>query len=274
MISIFALIYKSPAYADSLIASLNATTPELLDGTAEFFFLANNATHEVRHHLVKKGYTHYVRVEPIPPPDESPPDIFRGYNERLQLSEQEKSRSDKYDYMVDVYGGWNAGIEHARGDIIVPVNSDHVFADGWLTELRRRWRPSVLLSPVMFEPGRGGNKIRFPRKNGTGAFPLEAGTAPSEFDEDAFRSACRKHPVSPRLTRGGCYMPCMMLKQVVIDHGMFRPGNIRRPRGNYANTGFPADVAFFKKLSKQAGMDHQTCHTSFCYHFQEGEMRG
>lgn len=250
MISIFALIYRSTAYADSLMDSLLATTPELDDGTAEFFFLANNATPKVINHLRRKKYPFRSRTGVIP--KTSPPEIHR---------------CDQYDYIIDVYKGWNAGIENAAGDVIVPVNSDHVFAPGWLTELMKVWTPGKVVSPVMMEP----NEIRFSKKNGTGSLHCEAGRHPKEFDLDLFRSKCQEHSSSQR-TKGGVYMPCMMLKQAVIDMGMFAPGNLVCSKGIFVASGYPADMDLFAKLQK-AGIDHETCWKSFCYHFMEGEMR-
>ncbi|MHC4899970.1 MAG: hypothetical protein ACYTGW_23000, partial [Planctomycetota bacterium] len=112
-----------------------------------------------------------------------------------------------------MYSGSNTVIEHAMGDVIVPVNSDHMFFAGWLTDLARHWTPGKVLSPVTFEP----NKVRFPATNGTGALLGEFGKHPKEFDVDAFKSACEKNAEEGKLTRGGVYMPCMMLKQVVVD---------------------------------------------------------
>lgn len=249
MISIFALIYASTNYADAVFASLKTTTPELASGEAEFFFVANNASGKVKAHLRARDYPHIVHDferEPVPP------DIFR---------------SDKFDYMIDVYRGWNEGILQADGDVILPVNSDHVFFDGWLTELIKVWTPGRALSPVMIEP----NEIRLSKRNGTGSLHGPYGRSPREFDIDAFKSHCEKN-YSHRLTRGGCYMPCMILKQVVLDVGLFRPGNIDLDTGIWKKSGYPADIDMFAKL-KQNGIDHQTCWTSFCYHFMEGELR-
>jgi len=50
-ISISSLIFKSPVYADSVWESVHKFTPELHNGEAEFFFIANDPTYELIEHL-------------------------------------------------------------------------------------------------------------------------------------------------------------------------------------------------------------------------------
>ena len=46
-ISISSLIFKSPVYADSVWESVHKFTPELHNGEAEFFFIANDGIHKL-----------------------------------------------------------------------------------------------------------------------------------------------------------------------------------------------------------------------------------
>jgi len=247
MISIFALIYKSVTFLESVYDSIQETV-NLKE--VEFFFLANNATDEVLDHLNRHGLPHYVRKEPI-----------------MSKAEREAAGVDTaLDYISDVYLGWNEAFRRATGEVAIPVNSDHVFAPGWLDALMGQWRPGLAVSPVMFEP----RVDHFPdRINGTGSIVVDCGSTPRRFDHKAFHSAIRGRCERGKVTAGGVYMPCAIHRQAAIDAGLYPPGNVKRPN---RPVGFPGDQVFFERL-RNVGIEHQTCWTSFCYHFMEGEMK-
>lgn len=245
LISIFSLIYKSTAYADSLWEEIQRIDT---DGQPpfEFFFLANNATDEVLDHLMARKYPHAVRRSP-----------------KLRDIDCRDLGLDQRAYMHDVYSGWNAAIRAATGDILVPVNSDHKFMDGWLAQLYSRWNETVALSPLTIEPG--NDKGFCFSANATPATRKDCGRSPSAFDRAGFEAEARKITTTkmPLLTPGGVYMPVMVSRSAMLRAGMYPCGNPNKTYG---------DRVLFDRL-EMLGIKHLTTWSTACYHFQEGEMR-
>lgn len=244
MISIFSLIYRSPVYADALYESLMATTPELHDGRAEFYFVACCPTGEVLAHLRDKEYRY----------------ILYGSDEMTDEELAERG-FDPPDYLRRVYAAMNDGIRHAK-DVVVIISSDHVFTDGWLTALSEKWTPEMALSSLTIEPGIF--MPAFPASlNGTGAVHHRLGLDPRKIDGAELEDFARSIRES-MLTDGGAHQPVMISKEACVKAGLYPEGN---------PTGTCGDRVFFRTLFDQ-GVRHMTWHESVVYHIGEGEMRG
>lgn len=229
---ITALIYRSLAYADSLMEEMQGLP---------FFFLANNPTAELLDHLGRNGYPFQLRVSPKPSMKDLALLGFQGP-----------------DYIADVYAGWNAAVLAAGDDVdaVVLVNSDHKFAPGWFDELRSSWAPDLAMSCGTIE--RGHEEL--------GSFPgthvANCGAHPRAFDREKFlREAL---PLKSRgMSSGGVYMPTMVSRQALLAAGLY-------PRGNPAPRGY-GDRELFARL-RRSGVRHVTNWKAMCYHFQQGEM--
>lgn len=237
MTSIVALIYASTKWADSLWESICLTTGSLPD--VRFFFVANDPTEEVLAHLKKKNYPHVVQRNP-----------------RLTSEEMKKKRIAEPEYIRRVYQGWNRAIQEGD-DWICLVNSDHVFAPGWMEALIRHRRPNKILSCRTYEP----NPTRF-----RNAMQSKLGRTLESFQVERFFWQARRDTRSG--TRpGGVYMPSLFSRRVALKVGLYPEGNLlvkgRRQFG---------DRIFFSRLARH-GVQHLTVMNSIAYHFQEGEMR-
>jgi hypothetical protein len=233
MTSICSLIYRSTRYADAVWRSAHSHTPELRDGRARFFFVANDATPEVIDHLRREGYAFVENV-----------------NQRIGHDRLLELGFDPPEYIRRVYQGWNRALDESD-ETLVLVNSDCMFSPGWFGNLLRHLTPKTVVSSKLVER-------RHPRH---GVFPLaiehDFGTHPDSFQEQQFvcfadrASIAHTHP-------GGAFMPVAMHKPAF----RYPEGN---PRGDYG------DRVFFSKLAA-AGVQHVTAQDSIVYHFKEGEM--
>jgi hypothetical protein len=251
-ISIFSLIYKSTRYADAVYESVHRHTQELADGSAEFFFVANLATDRVKEHLIEKGYPHFV------------------HDDGIALEEFEAGGFAPPAYMCNVYRGYNFGISKCRGEIVVPVNSDHLFSPNWLTNLLARLDRKTVPASLLVEPGH--------RKYGVfkDAVGKNFGKNPDQFDEKAFLDFVESISEDV-VSQGGAYMPCAFYKDALEAVGGYPNGNLLcPPHDRYIHVRSHrrrvyGDIALFFDL-KQAGFQHVTVRDSIVYHFKEGEL--
>ena len=253
LITISALIYANPRYAWNLWQMLRRTTPELEDGRAEFFFVANDATAEVLWHLQSNGIPHVVQENP-------------------RLSEQELFELGiaRPEYVRRVYQGWNRAIHEARSKILVLLSSDHVMRDGWLDKLYKKWNPNLALSTLTIEPPNSRGKI-FGKHlgRGTGAVLGKHGRTISEFNEVSFNAHAADIECE-KITAGGAHQPTMFSVPALLKAGLYPEGNIHA--GTFEKIKECGDRRLFRLLAKN-GVEHRTYHGTVAYHFQEGEMR-
>lgn len=237
VISISSLIYRSTKYADAVVESLREFTPHLHDHRARFFFVANDAEQKVLDHLKAKNYPHVVQT-----------------NEVLTDEELKELGFTPPEYMRRVYQGYNRAIQESD-DIVVLVNSDHMFSPGWLDSLLDKASPKRIVCSKLVERShpRFG---RFPR-----AFEGNFGSSPDNFDREGFLKFCEKVSEKNTIEYGGAYMPCLFDKSQAVKVGMYPEGN---------NGKDYADKVFFQKMSF-AGVEHITAMGSLVYHFKEGE---
>lgn len=251
VISIAALIYASPAYAEHLWDVLQRTTPELSDGRAEFFFVANDASPEVLQCLGDAAIPHVVQE-----------------NSRLSEAELFERGVGTPEYIRRVYQGWNRAVREALSDCLVLLSSDHVLLEGWLQALYSRWNPSLALSTLTIEPGNLRPIFGERLGRGTGAVRGDHGNTLREFDAGGFERQARSLQ-QERITPGGAHQPTMFSKAAVVAAGLYPEGNLHD--GAFHRIREYGDRRLFRILDEN-GVKHATYHGTVAYHFQEGEM--
>lgn len=237
MISICSLIYRSTRYADAVWNSAHKHTEELRNGSARFFFVANDASQVVISHLSAMKYP-----------------FVDQRNEHLSERALRRAGYVPPEYIRRVYQGWNRAIQESN-ETMVLVNSDCMFSPGWLTALSSWFSPSKAISSKLIE--------REHPKHGRFLMALrgEFGAHPDHFDEAGFLISAerhRKHSTSV----GGAFMPVMLSRTKALEAGMYPEGNTETEYG---------DRAFFARLAR-VGVSHLTANDSIVYHFKEGEM--
>jgi glycosyltransferase involved in cell wall biosynthesis len=257
VISIFSLIYKSTKYIDAVYGSIVRHTPEIQNGTAEFFFVANGATDRVKSHLRERDIPHYI-VD----------------HEVQTLAQVEALGFAAPEYMCRVYKGYNFGLDRCKGDVVVPINSDHLFSPNWLSRLVAHVDDKTLPSSLLVEPGHP--RFRVFHAAVQGAF----GRTPETFQEGAFLDFAASIARPGETKKGGAYMPVAMLKDAVMRVGKYPEGNLAVPpneeyrviakRGRQRYSVAFGDIVLFHKL-RQLGFEHVTALDSIVYHIKEGE---
>lgn len=253
-VSIAALIYKSPLYADFVYDQVHKYTPMIKTGNADFFFVANDASDEVIQHLTKMNYP-FIK------------------HDNIKYSEEElfKQGIAWPEYIHRVYRAWNRCILESKHDYVCLVNSDNAFSPNWLENLLKYANENTAVSSLLIE--RGHEVIgHFPAElNGTGSIVYDCGKTPITYNENMFLNFISQNNANfnGKITTGGVYMPILFNKQKALDIGLYPEGNIA---GNSFNDVIDyGDRVFMRKL-KEIGVDHITSWESISYHFQQGEM--
>lgn len=240
-ISVFSLVYKDIGWLEFVYNQFLKSTD--LDGV-EFYFIANDATDEV---------INYLRDNFIP---------FYQYTPTVAQKQEH--------YINNVYRAYNYGVEKAKADCVVLLNSDMAFSEGWLRALVRANRDKTCVSSRLIEQG----------KLTTGRYGIERnfGNSWNDYDEAAFKNYAKNISIN-ETHEGGLYMPLLVRKKDFLAVGGYPEGNILEGsdpfEGRIAKPGerlISGDVAFIEKL-KKIGVSHITAFDSIVYHFQEGEKR-
>lgn len=239
-VSIACLIYKSTQWLDFVYTQMLRHT-DLHD--KEFFFIANDATQEVKDYL----HDHYI-----------PHYIF----ENTPKHKQEW-------YINNVYRAWNFAAEKARGDYIVFINSDMAFSPGWVEALLDQLCPNNCVASRLVESGK--------MPSGTYGISKNFGRVVNGYREKAFLRYARSI-ATHKVHDGGLFMPLLIRREHFLSVGGYPEGNVV-PESDFfqpriALQGDPlvsGDVVLMNKLQSK-GITHQTVFDSIVYHFQEGEM--
>jgi len=234
-ISICSLIYRSTLFAQSTWDSIHDHTPMLHTGEARFFFVANDATPEIKTFL--KDYPHTVN------------DNTHYTDEELFISGYAKP-----EYISRVYAGWNRAIDESD-EICVLVNSDHIFSDGWLEGLLKYLAEDTFVCSQLVE----WKDPIFPK-----AWLKDFGHRPDQFDHKGFAKYA-KVEAKEEAYAGGSYMPCAFYKSDL----RYPHGNIAGD--SFDEVACYGDEKFVKDL-RSRGIKHITSKESIVYHFKEGEM--
>jgi len=258
-ISIYSLIFQSPAYAEWLYKHLHENTEELQNETATFTFIANNATNEVLEFLEKKKYP-YITCHT---PDITEEELnFMGHAGPV--------------YLHSVYRGYNKAIQHAKTEVICTVDSDMYHAPGWLTNLIKNVSPKVVVTGTVVEPRRAGNIFRNP-STGIQVLEYNFGFGLKDFDAEGFKRYALN--ISAASTQNLIsYHPILFYKDIVLEVGGYPEGNVIY--GQYPGAQFLrihkgqkveyADVYFTRQL-RIAGVSCIQANDSIVYHFDCGE---
>src|SRR4051812_37887468 len=238
-VSIISLIYQSGRLADWVHDSVQRFTPLIERGQAEFFFVANDPTPALLRHLGARGYAHIVNHNVMYTDDE----LFRlGYG--------------RPEYISRVYRGYNLGVEQARGDLVVLLNSDNFLSPDWLENLLKYADRSSVISSKLVERHHPVLGV-FP-----GANHAEFGSTADTFDEPAFLAyAARIRKTG--LEGGGAYSPSLIPRDVALEAGLYPCGNIAG--GSFDEIVRYGDEAFFDRLAS-IGVTHYTALDSISYH--------
>ncbi|HPT86978.1 MAG TPA: glycosyltransferase family A protein [Bacillota bacterium] len=208
----------------------------------EFFFMANDATLEVRNFLQQSGIPHFWTEYP------------------------EEKRKEWF--INNVYRGYNLAATKAKEDYLVFINSDMAFSPQWLDNLIKYYTGSECITSRLVESGR--------LPSGQYGIGRYFGDQPYNFMEAQFL----EYAQSIRETRaepGGLYMPLFVRKKDFLDVGGYPEGNIKPDSDifnpQYAKKGepcLPGDFILMMKLAMK-GIRHLTAFDSIVYHFQRGE---
>lgn len=225
-VTVVCLIYKSIGYADFVWESFNKYTKN-----ADFLFIANDATDKVKNYLKEKNLPHLI------------------------FENEDKNEH----YLKRVYRAYNYGGMNAPGEIVVFINSDMAFSDGWLENLIKNLDKNKIICSRFVESG----KLLWGRL----AFNKNFGRFYKDFDDSAFQKFAGKIKKN-ELHRGGQYMPCAIYKDVFVKSGGYPIGNRKEADGGET----PGDIIFFNEILKSMGVEQFTAFDSVIYHIQEGEL--
>lgn len=229
-ITVVCLIYKSVGYAKFVQESFYKYTRGA-GSNVDFLFVANDPTDKMVSYLKENSVPHLV---------------FRNEN------------PDEY-YLNRVYRAWNYGGANAGGDVIVFVNSDMAFSEGWLDNLMRNLTSDRIVTSRLVESG----KLR----SGKYGIEMDFGRTYSEFRDAEFQEFAKKIS-SPKLKAGGLFMPCAIHRDTFVKSGGYPIGNRKEKDDNVT----PGDKIFFYETLAKMGLKHYTAFDSVVYHVQEGEM--
>lgn len=241
-ISIVCLIYQSTAWLQFVYNQVLKYT-DLSD--KEFFFIANDATPEVKKYLRDNYIPHFV-------------------------FDDEKRTQDEW-YINNVYRAWNYGASKAKGDLILFINSDMAFSPGWVENMLESYTGNNCVSARLVERNTIPKDDCIVQKNFGDHF--------SNYREDEFLAFVQENKPTKPTADGGPYMPLLIKKEHFEMIGGYPEGNVA-PGPDIWNPIIakkgggqtPGDVIFMQKLA-QHNIPHITVLSAISYHFQEGEMR-
>lgn len=235
-VSIACLIYRSINYLKFVKKSIEEHTPMLKTGDAEFFFVCNNATDEVKKYLKDNNITHVIFETGPEPQPKYPKNI--GY----------------------IYQAWNTGVMKAKGDVVVLVNSDMAFSRNWLENMLNKLDMSKVITSRLVESGKIPSIFPHTIVN-------NFGRKPDEFRKEDFEMFAESVKIN-MICDGGTFMPIAIAKDNFIKAGGYPEGNRILEDGRQIS----GDQIFFYERLGKLGIKHYTSMDSLVYHIQEGEV--
>jgi hypothetical protein len=244
-VTIVALIYRSSFYAYFFYRNLLKYTPELRNGQADFYFVANSAKLHVLVFLRLFRIRHYI-FNPT----------------RLSNQQHQKLGFAAPEYLGRVYSAYNFGVSKADTEFVVLLNSDMVMSPNWLPIMLKQGGRKII-SPTLVE--------RVHPKFGVfpGAKNQNFGSSFLNFNNSKWEKYCKEFVLSQVINAGGPYMPALMKKEWFTTFGGFPHGNLGG-LANYEIVTAYGDQYFFDEL-KRNGIYHESLDSINCYHFKEGE---
>lgn len=243
--TIVALIYRSPYFAWQFYKRLKRACPEILNGDAIFYFVANNA------HFLTLTFLRFFQIPHI---------RFKFKNPTLEQMISRKIANPSY--LSSVYAAYNFGISQSRTENVLLLNSDMIMSANFLRIMENALQDSVISARLV---ERNHTKYGvFP-----GAIERNLGSSFYNFDDQGWNAICNSNPVGEYLENGP-YMPSIFKKEWFQAYGYFHHGNLGDgiDPNNVINYG---DRDFFERLAR-VGIHHKSLSSVLCYHFKEGEM--
>lgn len=153
----------------------------------------------------------------------------------------------------DIYPVLNAMAERARGEYIIPHNSDVFVSPGWLEPLWEARAMNAIVSPVLVECGAiGVAPVNLPK---------DFGKTPQTFRRDDFEAWVRDGGEMPGVPDGvrRWYFPSLLPRQTFLDMGGFDTA-----RGSFPKD--PVDIWFWDRWEASGKIFKAA--RSFVYHLQ------
>jgi GT2 family glycosyltransferase len=256
-ITIISLIYQSVEFAKFQYENILKWTPELQTGEAEFYFIANDATDEVKKFLLDNKYPHYI-------------------NDNIIISDEESYKLGYAfpEYIQRVYKGYNCGIKVSNNPIVLLINSDMYFSPNWLKNLKSKLSYKNVVTPKVIQPKDFRNPI-----NNSHCINYNCGSNIHNYNEEKFLNKVNEISVDST-SIGNLFMPIMGYKSNFELIGYYPCGNIlQRKNGQdsqynpklYKDVLYFGDVFLIKKLNL-VGIEHITVNNSIIYHLDRGEI--
>lgn len=239
-IEIISLIYKSTDYLTHIENELRSQDFSGLDYNVKLTVVANDPIEKIKN---------IFKAEP------KRDGVYRYIYQDIN--------PDEY-YINRVYRCYNWAGLTSDADYLCFINSDMIFAKGWLHNLMRRYDGVNIPCCRLVESGR--------LRSGQYGIEKDFGMTLPELKPQEFHEYAKQ--ISFDTTKdGGLFMPYVISRETFIASGMYPEGNIYQDgigttNGNVIASG---DNYFFSKLHYLYGMKHVTCFDSIIYHLQEGE---
>lgn len=240
--SIICLIYKSNEWLDFVYNQVIKYTD--FDDT-EFFFIANNATDEVKQYLKENYIPHYI----------------------YDSTEEQKEEW----YINNVYRWYNYWAQMAKWEHLVFINSDMTFSKDWLENLASKYNWKNCVASRLIESWRFFTWKYWLEKDFWTEF--------FNYKEEEFISFSEEYKEKWVVKDGWLYMPLLINKEQFIDVWMYPEWNIKQWSDLYnpviakqdEKRSFTWDEALMEKL-KHKWIKHVTSFDSIVYHFQAWEL--
>ena len=169
-------------------------------------------------------------------------------------------------YLNRVYRAWNYGGNTSKADIIVFINSDMAFSQGWLDNLLKHLDDKTIPCSRLVESGK--------MPSGQHAISKNFGRHPDQYDDAGFNSFAKKISEDSVVKLGGLYMPCAFYTKDFKKSLGYPEGNLYNEGVGKSNSKFfmSGDDYFFHENKTMKTKNHITVFDSIVYHMQEGEM--
>ena len=247
-VTVISLIYQSPEYAVGFWKYLKENTPELANGKAVFYFVANNANRKTIRALDKNEIPYIPYTTPV-----------------LEDFEHEAKGFAAPEYLGRVYSAYNFGIRMCETPLVVLLNSDMILSDNWLTLLLESQESNSILSPTLVERSHPRFGV-FP-----GAIEANFGSSFRTFKQKAWQAFIEDIPNDEAtFKQNGPYMPALFKVRWFHEICFYPEGNTRRLTDPYEQVLEYGDEYLFRKF-QESGVNHVSHSKVFCYHFKEGE---
>lgn len=204
----------------------------------EYLIVANDATPEVLDYLREHEINHLEYRDPKP---------------------------DDY-YINRVYRAWNFGVENAKTDVVVLINSDMLLSEGWLDNLLRELKEDTIPVSRLVESGK--------MPSGRHALSVNLGRHCNDIDYGEWEELARilTDLTVNKVEEGGLYMPCAFFKKDFLAVGGYCEGNVYDAGVGRVDSRFKMSGDAYTFHIKMQNKKHITVMDSLVYHIQTGEM--